>query len=69
MNPVHPTETPAEAAPVISGTVVRTQGGGISLRVPGRSVAVGAVLLAVLVVVMGVSLTTGDFELSVTEVV
>lgn len=69
MNPVHPTEAPAEAAPVISGTVVRARGGGISLRIPGRSVAVGVVLFAVLVVVMGTILTTGDFELSVTEVV
>ncbi|WP_243762540.1 iron chelate uptake ABC transporter family permease subunit [Streptomyces sp. Tu 3180] len=49
--------------------VVRAGGGGISLRIPSRSVAVTAVLLAVLVAVVGVSLTTGDFELSVAEVV
>ncbi|GGP54212.1 FecCD family ABC transporter permease [Streptomyces calvus] len=77
MSPVHradvtaappaPGKTPAPR--VVSGLVVRTRGAGLSLRVPGRSVAVGTVLLAVLIVLMGVSLTTGDFELSVTEVV
>ncbi|MEU9351413.1 iron chelate uptake ABC transporter family permease subunit [Streptomyces griseoloalbus] len=54
---------------VVSGLVVRAQGDRVSLRIPGRSVAVSVVLLVVLVVVMGISLTTGDFELSVTEVV
>jgi iron complex transport system permease protein len=53
---------------VISGSVVRTRGGRVSLRVQGRSLAVTTVLLVALVVIMGVSLTTGDFELSVGEV-
>ncbi|MGW4106893.1 FecCD family ABC transporter permease [Streptomyces sp. NPDC004976] len=82
MSPAHRTEAadgagPVESPPaggaraprVVSGLVVRAGGGGLSLRVPGRSVAVGVALCAVLVTVMGVSLTTGDFELSVTEVV
>ncbi|CAL9653261.1 iron chelate uptake ABC transporter family permease subunit [Streptomyces sp. Tu 3180] len=82
MSPARRSGTPADAGPaappalagtarsrVVSGLVVRAGGGGISLRIPSRSVAVTAVLLAVLVAVVGVSLTTGDFELSVAEVV
>ncbi|MEU7039068.1 iron chelate uptake ABC transporter family permease subunit [Streptomyces sp. NPDC046237] len=58
----------APAAPrVISGRVVRT--GGLSLRVQGRAVAVTALLVVLLVVVMGITLTTGDFPLTVGEVV
>ncbi|GGT06406.1 ABC transporter permease [Streptomyces kurssanovii] len=53
---------------VISGRVVRTRGGRVSLRVQGRALAVTSVLLVALVVIMGISLTTGDFELSVGEV-
>ncbi|MBT2526579.1 iron chelate uptake ABC transporter family permease subunit [Streptomyces sp. ISL-99] len=53
---------------VVSGMVVRTRGGRLSLRVQGRALAVTVALLVTLIVVMGVSLTTGDFELSVTEV-
>ncbi|KOG43620.1 FecCD family ABC transporter permease [Streptomyces resistomycificus] len=66
--PAEPDSPPAAAAPprVVSGMVVRTK--SLSLRVPGRSVAVSLALLTVLVTVMGVSLTTGDFELSVKEV-
>ncbi|MGN9757642.1 FecCD family ABC transporter permease [Streptomyces sp. SD31] len=56
-------------ARVVSGVVIRTRRGGMSLRVQGRAVVVTVALLAVLVTVMGVSLTTGDFELSVGEVV
>ncbi|MFC8271080.1 FecCD family ABC transporter permease [Streptomyces sp. NPDC057271] len=52
---------------VISGRVVRA--GGVSLRVRGRTVAVTALLAALLVVVMGITLTTGDFPLTVGEVV
>lgn len=67
MSPVHKTQAPAgppaaedAAVPrVVSGLVVRTGGAGLSLRVPPRSVAVSVVLLAVLVTVMGISLTTG----------
>ncbi|MET7293059.1 iron chelate uptake ABC transporter family permease subunit [Streptomyces griseoloalbus] len=81
MSPAHRAEAPAAgsaASPgaedastprVVSGLVVRARGGGVSLRIPGRSVAVSVVLLVALVVVMGISLTTGDFDLSVTEVV
>lgn len=53
---------------VVSGMVVRTRGGRFSMRIEGRSVAVTVALLATLTVVMGVTLTTGDFELSITEV-
>ncbi|MEV4334573.1 iron chelate uptake ABC transporter family permease subunit [Streptomyces sp. NPDC049597] len=57
------------AAPrVVTGMVVRTRKGGLSLRVQGRALAVTAVLVAALVLLMGVTLTTGDFELSVGEV-
>ncbi|MEU7576508.1 iron chelate uptake ABC transporter family permease subunit [Streptomyces sp. NPDC041068] len=59
----------ADAPPrVVSGMVLRV-GGGVSLRVQGRAVVVTAVLVTALVVVMGISLTTGDFELSVGDVV
>ncbi|MFF8103129.1 FecCD family ABC transporter permease [Streptomyces sp. NPDC016640] len=54
---------------VVGGLVVRAGGDRLSLRIPVRSVAVSTVLLVVLVAVLGISLTTGDFELSVTEVV
>lgn len=53
---------------VVSGLVVRTRTGRLSLRVQGRALAVTAALLVALIVVMGITLTTGDFELSVTEV-
>ncbi|MFE9595793.1 FecCD family ABC transporter permease [Streptomyces sp. NPDC006294] len=53
---------------VVTGVVVRTRRGGFSLRVQGRALAVTVVLGALLVLVMGIALTTGDFELSVGEV-
>ncbi|WP_407554459.1 iron chelate uptake ABC transporter family permease subunit [Streptomyces sp. Pv4-95] len=53
---------------VVSGLVIRTGKGGVSLRVQGRALALTAALLAVLTVVMGITLTTGDFQLSVGEV-
>ncbi|MCL7378238.1 iron chelate uptake ABC transporter family permease subunit [Streptomyces sp. 35G-GA-8] len=53
---------------VISGRVVRIGPGGISLRVRGRVFAVTVLLLLALVVVVGVTLTTGDLPLSVGEV-
>ncbi|MEU9032637.1 iron chelate uptake ABC transporter family permease subunit [Streptomyces sp. NPDC048383] len=53
---------------IVSGTVLRTPRGRWSVRVQGRTIAVTAILLALLVTVMTVSLTTGDFELSVSEV-
>ncbi|MGW7355507.1 FecCD family ABC transporter permease [Streptomyces sp. NPDC054802] len=53
---------------VVTGLVVRTRRGGLSLRVQGRTLAVTVVLGALLVLVMGITLTTGDFELSVAEV-
>lgn len=61
--------SPARVTPrVVSGTVLRTRKGGLSLRFQGRGLAVTAVLLCALVVVMGIALTTGDFPLSVGEV-
>ncbi|MFD5429519.1 FecCD family ABC transporter permease [Streptomyces sp. NPDC127084] len=54
---------------IVTGRVARTRGGGLSLRFQGRAAAVTAALLVALVVVMGVVLTTGDFELSIGEVV
>ncbi|MFE5632651.1 FecCD family ABC transporter permease [Streptomyces sp. NPDC056543] len=63
-----PTKSPVPRTPqVVSGRIVRT--GGVSLRVRGRTVAVTALLVALLVVVMGITLTTGDFPLTVGEVV
>lgn len=58
----------APTARVVSGVVIRTRNGRLSLRVQGRAVAVTVALLVTLTVVMGVTLTTGDFELSVAEV-
>ncbi|MEU9373467.1 iron chelate uptake ABC transporter family permease subunit [Streptomyces sp. NPDC048255] len=58
-------QTPAPR--VVSGRIVRV--GGISLRVQGRTAAVTALLVAALVVLIGITLTTGDFQLSVGEVV
>lgn len=53
---------------ILSGSVLRTRGGRYSLRVQGRTVAVTVILLLLLVAVMGITLTTGDFDLSVGEV-
>ncbi|ATW47203.1 FecCD family ABC transporter permease [Streptomyces peucetius] len=75
MKPVRQSKPPTtEAAPavaqprVVTGRVLRTRSGGISLRLQGRALAVSALMAAVLTVVMGVTLTTGDFELSLGEV-
>ncbi|MGW7428326.1 FecCD family ABC transporter permease [Streptomyces sp. NPDC054861] len=51
---------------VISGRVIRTA--GVSLRVQSRTLAVTTLLLAALVLVVGITLTTGDFPLTVPEV-
>ncbi|WP_267241939.1 FecCD family ABC transporter permease [Streptomyces sp. PR69] len=59
---------PVTRSRVVTGMILRTRRGGLSIRVPGRALAVTAVLLAALVVVMGITLTTGDYELSVGEV-
>ncbi|GGT52081.1 FecCD family ABC transporter permease [Streptomyces purpureus] len=59
---------PAHRPRVVSGTVLRTRGGALSVRFQGRTVAVTAALLTVLVAVMLTTLTTGDFELTVGEV-
>lgn len=64
MSPVDTTPEPR----VISGRVVRFQGGRVSLRIQGRAVAVTVALVVTLATVMGISLTTGDFELSIGEV-
>ncbi|MFD9030971.1 FecCD family ABC transporter permease [Streptomyces sp. NPDC059567] len=74
MSPAHPvreTETAAKGrrdARVVSGLVLRTRKGGLSLRVQGRTSAVTAIVLALLLVVMAVTLTSGDYELGVGEV-
>ncbi|MFB6532085.1 FecCD family ABC transporter permease [Streptomyces sp. NPDC056399] len=54
---------------VVTGRVVRTRSGSVSLRVQSRTVAATAALLAALLLVAGITLTTGDFDLSVGEVV
>lgn len=53
---------------VVSGLVLRTRKGGLSLRVQGRTLAVTATVLAALMAVMVATLTSGDYELSVGEV-
>lgn len=53
---------------VVGGLVLRTGAGGLSVRLQGRTLAVTAVMLVALVTVALVTLTTGDFELSVGEV-
>ncbi|GAA1558442.1 FecCD family ABC transporter permease [Streptomyces globosus] len=54
---------------VITGTVLRIPGArGVSVRVRGRGVAVTAAILLALLAVMLVSLATGDYELTVAEV-
>ncbi|CAL9582903.1 Ferric enterobactin transport system permease protein FepG [Streptomyces sp. enrichment culture] len=54
---------------VITGTVLRIPGArGASVRVQGRALAVTAAILLALLAVMVVSLTTGDYELTVAEV-
>ncbi|MGW0391778.1 FecCD family ABC transporter permease [Streptomyces sp. NPDC003042] len=69
MNASPEAEPSATTGPrVISGTVLRTRRGGYSLRIQGRTVAVTSALLVALVLVTGFTLTTGDFELSVAEV-
>ncbi|MET9608903.1 iron chelate uptake ABC transporter family permease subunit [Streptomyces sp. NPDC006512] len=61
---------PAARPPrIVSGRVLRSPRGHLSLRVQGRTMAVTTILLALLLTVMTISLTTGDFELSVGDVV
>lgn len=68
--PTTPAAYPAPSRPrIVTGRVVRTRGGGLSLRFQGRAAAGTAALLLALVVVMGAILTTGDFELSIGEVI
>ncbi|MEU2660791.1 iron chelate uptake ABC transporter family permease subunit [Streptomyces sp. NPDC007325] len=78
MSALHDTRTTAPDSPeaagrkvhrprVITGSVLRA--GGWSVRVRGRALTVTAALLAVLVAVTLVTLTTGDYELTVAEVV
>ncbi|MFE5482230.1 FecCD family ABC transporter permease [Streptomyces sp. NPDC056527] len=70
--PVRETEAPAKGgrrdARVVSGLVLRTPKGGLSVRVQGRTLGLTAGVLALLMVVMAVTLTSGDYELSVGEV-
>ncbi|MFJ9428739.1 FecCD family ABC transporter permease [Streptomyces sp. NPDC101490] len=63
-----PHEAPEPPASVVTGIVLRTRRGH-SVRLQRRTLAVTAVLFAALVAVAGVTLTTGDFELTVGEVV
>ncbi|PRX45516.1 iron complex transport system permease protein [Prauserella shujinwangii] len=55
------------SAPV-TGRVLRTRGEGLSLRVDGRALGASLGLAVALVAVMLVTLTTGEYELSVPEV-
>ncbi|QES52743.1 hypothetical protein DEJ50_29290 [Streptomyces venezuelae] len=65
-------KSPAPTSPrrsrVVTGAVLRTPGDRHSLRLDVRTATVTLALLAALVVVMGITLTTGDFPLSVGEV-
>jgi iron complex transport system permease protein len=63
-----PDPTPTTPPRIVTGLVLRTRKGGLSVRVPGRAVTVTAVLLTVLTMVVGTTLATGDFQLSVGEV-
>ncbi|WP_069812294.1 FecCD family ABC transporter permease [Streptomyces sp. TP-A0874] len=65
-SPGDPADAEQSLRPV-RGLVLRTPGGGLSVRVQLRAVAVSAALLCLLVLVMAVTLTTGDFELTVPE--
>jgi iron complex transport system permease protein len=49
--------------------VLRTRGGGLSVRVRTRSCLVGAVLLGLVLVVGTVTLATGDYQVPLSEVV
>jgi iron complex transport system permease protein len=51
------------------GWVLATRGGGLSVRVRTRSCLVGAVLLALILVVGLVTLSTGDYRVPLSEVV
>ncbi|TWE13582.1 FecCD family ABC transporter permease [Prauserella muralis] len=53
---------------VVTGRVVRIRRGLLSVRVDGRALTVGLGVAVALVVVMGITLTTGEYELSVTDV-
>ncbi|MGW0901437.1 FecCD family ABC transporter permease [Streptomyces goshikiensis] len=66
--PTAPPARPGARPRVVTGRTVRSRRGGVSLRFHGRSLVVTAALAAALVAVMLVSLTTGDFALSVPEV-
>lgn len=52
----------------VTGTVLRTRRETIALRVDPRAVLVGSVLTFALLVTMAITLTTGEYELSVSEV-
>ncbi|TXS22976.1 hypothetical protein EAO71_22545 [Streptomyces sp. ms191] len=60
--------TAARTPRVVSGTVIRSRAGTVSVRVRGRTLAVSAALLGLLLAVALVTLATGDFELTVGEV-
>ncbi|MGW6917360.1 FecCD family ABC transporter permease [Kitasatospora sp. NPDC054939] len=61
----------APAAPprIVSGRPLRSRNGRLALLLDARALAVGAALLAVLLAVAALTLTTGDYPLAVSEVV
>ncbi|MFD0385044.1 hypothetical protein ACFQ2B_30815 [Streptomyces stramineus] len=50
---------------MVGGLVLRARGGRLSLRIEVRPVAVSLALVLALVLITGLTLTTGDFQLSV----
>ncbi|MEU4080640.1 hypothetical protein DEJ45_01930 [Streptomyces venezuelae] len=60
--------TATDRSRVVTGRAVRTRSGALSLLVRSRTLAVTAALLLALLTVVAVTLTTGDFDLSVGEV-
>lgn len=53
----------------VRGRVVRSAGGRLSFRVDARAVVVGTVLLGVTLVVAVVTMTTGEYSVSVPDVI
>jgi iron complex transport system permease protein len=62
------TGTPAASARPVTGRVLRTRREAVALRLPTRSLVVGSVLALGILVTATITLTTGEFELSLSEV-
>jgi iron complex transport system permease protein len=62
------TPTDASAARPVTGRVLRTRGETVALRLPTRSVVVGTGLALALLVTAAITLTTGDFEVPLGDV-